>query len=117
MPFHFSSRKQPVSQDLFSVPLKPNAEFLVAYVDGGARGNPGPAGFGVVIEDQNGSTIAELSRYLGRQTNNYAEYSGLIAALEYALSHSYRGLRVISDSELMVRQVKGIYKVRNEGLR
>jgi ribonuclease HI len=103
-------------QDLFAPPQKA-AEYLVAYVDGGARGNPGPAGFGVRIENQNGEKVTELSQYLGRQTNNFAEYSGLIAALEYAIAHNYRGLRVISDSELMVRQIKGIYKVRNQNLR
>lgn len=90
---------------------------LVAHVDGGARGNPGPAGYGVVIEAQDGRPVAELSEYLGRQTNNYAEYRGLIAALEYTLKHGAPGLRVISDSELMVRQMKGIYKVKNPNLR
>ncbi len=89
---------------------------LIAYVDGGARGNPGPAGYGVVLQDVSGHKVAELSRYLGRQTNNFAEYSGLIAALEYALEHNYDALRVVSDSELMVRQMKGIYKVRNANL-
>ncbi len=89
---------------------------MIAYVDGGARGNPGPAGYGVFLQDSAGNKVAELSRYLGRQTNNYAEYSGLIAALEYALEHGYTALRVISDSELMVRQMKGIYKVRNPNL-
>jgi ribonuclease HI len=118
MPFRFTSRRksEPIPQDLFAPPQK-SAEYLVAYVDGGARGNPGPAGFGVRIENQNGEKVTELSEYLGRQTNNFAEYSGLIAALEYAIAHNYRGLRVISDSELMVRQIKGIYKVRNENLR
>ncbi len=96
-------------------PPNPNST-LIAYVDGGARGNPGPAGYGVLLQDLSGKTVAELSRYLGRQTNNYAEYSGLIAALEYALEHGYDSLRVISDSELMVRQMKGIYKVRNANL-
>jgi probable phosphoglycerate mutase len=96
-------------------PPNPNST-VIAYVDGGARGNPGPAGYGVLLQDLSGKTVAELSRYLGRQTNNYAEYSGLIAALEYALEHGYGSLRVISDSELMVRQMKGIYKVRNANL-
>ncbi len=97
-------------------PRDKNPSFLTAYVDGGARGNPGPAGYGVVLEDSGGRKIAELSHYLGRQTNNYAEYSGLIAALQYALEHNYQSLRVVSDSELMVRQMKGIYKVRNANL-
>jgi ribonuclease HI len=93
------------------------ADTLVAHIDGGARGNPGPAGYGVFLRDAKGQIVAELSRYLGRQTNNFAEYSALVAALEYALQHGCRALRVYSDSELMVKQIKGIYKVRNEGLR
>ncbi|HMK31645.1 MAG TPA: ribonuclease HI family protein [Terriglobales bacterium] len=85
----------------------------MANTDGGARGNPGPAGYGVVIEDQAGNRVAELSRYLGHQTNNYAEYAALLAALEYATGHGERALRVRSDSELMVKQIRGEYKVRN----
>ena len=91
-------------------------EHLVAHIDGGARGNPGPAGYGVVVEDQAGRRVAGLSQYLGHRTNNYAEYSGLLAALEYALAHGPKALKVISDSELMVRQIKGVYKVRNAAL-
>lgn len=91
-------------------------EHLVAHIDGGARGNPGPAGYGVLIEDQAGRRVAGLSQYLGNRTNNYAEYSGLLAALEYALAHGPKALKVISDSELMVRQIKGVYKVRNAAL-
>jgi ribonuclease HI len=94
----------------------PPAEYLVAHIDGGARGNPGPAGYGVVIEAQDGRRVAGLSEYLGQRTNNYAEYRGLLAALEYALAHEPRALKVISDSELMVRQIKGVYKVRNAAL-
>ena len=90
--------------------------YLVAHSDGGARGNPGPAGFGVVIEDQSGRKLAALSEYLGHQTNNVAEYQGLIAALEYAVQHEYKALKLISDSELLVRQIKGIYKVKNATL-
>jgi ribonuclease HI len=88
-----------------------------AHVDGGARGNPGPAGYGVVIQDPRGKKIAELSQYLGHRTNNYAEYNGLLAALRYAIAHRIQSLRIISDSELMVRQMKGIYKVRHPELR
>ena len=91
-------------------------EYLVAHIDGGARGNPGPAGYGVVIEDPGGRRVAGLSEYLGHRTNNYAEYRGLLAALEYTLAHGPRALQVISDSELMVRQIKGVYKVRNAAL-
>jgi ribonuclease HI len=94
----------------------PPAHYLIAYTDGGARGNPGPAGYGVVIKDQSGRKVAVLSEYLGHQTNNFAEYQGLIAALEYALEHGPKALRITSDSELLVRQIKGIYKVKNPTL-
>jgi ribonuclease HI len=92
------------------------SHYLDAHIDGGARGNPGPAGYGVVIKDESGRKIAQLSEYLGHQTNNFAEYQGLIAALEYALQHGPKALKVISDSELLVRQIKGIYKVKNPTL-
>jgi ribonuclease HI len=88
-----------------------------AHIDGGARGNPGPSGYGVVIHDPSGSKVAELSEYLGHHTNNYAEYQGLLAALRYAVEHGIKALKVVSDSELMVRQMKGIYKVKNPELR
>jgi ribonuclease HI len=91
----------------------PPEHYLVAHSDGGARGNPGPAGYGVVIQDQSGKKVAHLSEYLGHQTNNFAEYQGVIAALEYALQHGPKALKLISDSELLVRQIKGIYKVKN----
>ena len=94
----------------------PPAHYLTAHSDGGARGNPGPAGYGVVIQDESGRKVAQLSEYLGHQTNNFAEYQGLIAALEFALQHGSKALKVISDSELLVRQIKGIYKVRNPAL-
>jgi ribonuclease HI len=95
---------------------KPPELHLVAYSDGGARGNPGPAGYGVVIQDESGKKVAALSEYLGHQTNNVAEYQGLIAALEYAVEKGPKALKVISDSELLVRQIKGIYKVKNSTL-
>ena len=104
---------------LFPEPKQPHPTpslYLVAHSDGGARGNPGPAGYGVVIEDQSGRKIAGLSEYLGHQTNNVAEYQGLIAALEYAVANGHRALKVISDSELLVKQIKGIYKVKNLAL-
>lgn len=97
-------------------PIDPES-YIVAHVDGGARGNPGPAGYGVVISDASGKKRAELSHYLGRETNNVAEYNGLLAALRYAIEHHHSALKVISDSELMVRQMKGIYKVKNQELR
>src|SRR5262245_39956710 len=94
----------------------PPEHYLIAHSDGGARGNPGPAGYGVVIKDNNGKKVAGLSEYLGHQTNNFAEYQGLIAALEYAVSHGPKALKLVSDSELMVKQIKGIYKVKNASL-
>src|SRR5690348_4244498 len=110
-------RASGTSSELFPS-QRPSAppEHLVAHIDGGARGNPGPAGYGVVLEDQNGRRVAGLSQYLGHRTNNYAEYSGLLAAPQYALEHGPKALKVISDSELMVRQIKGVYKVRNAAL-
>jgi ribonuclease HI len=90
---------------------------LIAHIDGGARGNPGPAGYGAVLHDEAGKKVAELSEFLGHQTNNFAEYQGLIAALEYANMHGPKALKVISDSELLVRQIKGIYKVKNPTLK
>ncbi len=96
---------------------QPAGGWFTAHCDGGSRGNPGPAGFGAVIENAEGQVVARLSEYLGRQTNNYAEYKGLLAVLGWALANGVRRLRVVSDSELMVRQMKGIYKVKNPGLR
>jgi ribonuclease HI len=105
------------SRNLFSSPHAKAPElYLIAHSDGGARGNPGPAGYGVVVQDQAGQKVAALSQYLGHQTNNFAEYQGLIAALEYAIEHGHKALKVISDSELLVRQIKGIYKVKNATL-
>ncbi len=72
------------SEGLFPTQTAPDS-YLIAHVDGGARGNPGPAGYGVVITDQTGRKVASLSEYLGHQTNNYAEYNGLLAALDYAI--------------------------------
>ncbi len=90
---------------------------ITAHCDGGARGNPGPAGFGAQITDANGNVIAELSEFLGFRTNNFAEYSGLLASLDYALNHGHKSLRVISDSELMVKQIQGKYKVNSPDLK
>jgi ribonuclease HI len=104
--------------DLFPVHrARPPEHYLIAHSDGGARGNPGPAGYGVVIQDETGRKLAALSQYLGHQTNNFAEYQGLIAGLEFAIAHGHKALKVVSDSELLVRQIKGIYKVRNPALR
>jgi ribonuclease HI len=104
------------TKHLFDARENPPERYLEAHSDGGARGNPGPAGYGVVIKDESGRKVAALSRYLGHQTNNFAEYQGLIAALEYTLEHGPKALKLISDSELLVRQIKGIYKVKNPTL-
>ncbi|MGP0017240.1 MAG: ribonuclease HI family protein [Candidatus Sulfotelmatobacter sp.] len=101
------------TKPLFESRENPPVHYLIAHSDGGARGNPGPAGYGVVIKDESGHKVAALSEYLGHQTNNFAEYQGLIAALEYAIKHGPKALKLISDSELLVRQIKGIYKVKN----
>jgi probable phosphoglycerate mutase len=87
--------------------------WVTAHCDGGARGNPGPAGYGAVLTGPAGEPLAELSEFLGFRTNNYAEYSGLLAVLEYALAHGHRRLRVVSDSELMVKQIQGKYRVNS----
>jgi probable phosphoglycerate mutase len=89
---------------------------IKANIDGGARGNPGPSAYGVVVRNSQGEIIAELSDYLGIQTNNYAEYSGLLAALDFAVREKHLSLKVLSDSELLVRQMQGRYKVKSPGL-
>ena len=91
--------------------------WVTAHCDGGARGNPGPAGFGAVMTDPKGNKLAELSGFLGAKTNNVAEYSGLLACLEWALDEGHPHLRVVSDSELMVKQIQGKYKVKSPDLR
>jgi probable phosphoglycerate mutase len=90
---------------------------IVAYIDGGARGNPGPAGYGVRIEDGDGELLAELHGGLGIATNNVAEYNGLLAALRCAVERGERDVRIRADSELLVKQMRGEYRVKNEGLK
>lgn len=109
-----------MSENLFSgleISTSEAGGWHIAHCDGGSRGNPGPAGYGAVIEDPQGRVVARLSEFLGRQTNNYAEYSALLAVLAWALEHEVKRLRVVSDSELMVKQMKGRYKVASPGLR
>ncbi len=89
---------------------------LVIHIDGGARGNPGEAGFGVHVSDPEGRILAALYGYLGIQTNNVAEYAALIAALRYAAGAGAAAVLIRSDSELLVRQIQGAYRVRNAGL-
>jgi probable phosphoglycerate mutase len=98
------------------VPSESTSEWFIAHCDGGSRGNPGPSGYGAVVEDAKGQVVARLSRFLEIQTNNFAEYSGLLAVLEWALANGTKRLRVVSDSELMVKQMKGLYKVKSPGL-
>src|SRR5437867_4236541 len=89
---------------------------VVAYADGASRGNPGPASYGIVLYDENGKKLHHASEALGRGTNNFAEYRGAIAALEAALGLAARDVELRMDSELVVRQLSGRYKVRNPGL-
>lgn len=86
---------------------------ITAYTDGGARGNPGPAGYGVHVVDADGTTLAELVGPLGSATNNVAEYSGLIAALQWAVDNGHQRLRIRMDSELVIKQMRGEYKVKH----
>lgn len=102
---------------LFEAPSPTTPGWFTAHCDGGSRGNPGPSGYGAVIEDPEGRTVARLSEFLGKQTNNYAEYSGLLAVLKWAIEKGTRRVRVVSDSELMVKQMKGQYKVASPVLR
>jgi probable phosphoglycerate mutase len=93
------------------------SEWITAHCDGGSRGNPGPAGYGAVLENASGRVLAELSQFLGIQTNNYAEYSGLLGVLRWAIENNVKRLRVISDSELMVKQMQGKYAVKSPVLK
>jgi ribonuclease HI len=90
---------------------------ITAYFDGGARSNPGPAGYGVHIVDEQGTVLAELHGSLGIATNNVAEYHGLIAALQWAVENNVARLTVKGDSLLIIEQMRGNYKVKNEGLK
>jgi ribonuclease HI len=90
---------------------------IVAHIDGASRGNPGPAAYGVVIETAEGGRLATLAKRLGQTTNNFAEYRALLAALEYALEHKHLRVKAFSDSELLVRQMQGAYKVKSLDLK
>jgi ribonuclease HI len=98
-------------------PVAKKTDWINAHCDGGARGNPGPAGYGALVQDNEGTVLAELSEFLGMRTNNYAEYSGLLGCLQYALDHHHPRLRVVSDSELMVKQIQGKYQVKSPDLK
>jgi ribonuclease HI len=94
---------------------------LRAWTDGASRGNPGDAGIGVVVKNEEGAVLIEERRYLGKTTNNQAEYTALIVCIEKIMAHPSTmrcaALQVFADSELMVKQIKGEYKVRDEGLK
>jgi probable phosphoglycerate mutase len=90
---------------------------IIAHIDGGSRGNPGPAAYGAVLKTADGQTVTAFGKFIGESTNNFAEYQGLLAALEFALGHGYPRLRVLTDSELMARQISGRYKVRSPDLK
>jgi probable phosphoglycerate mutase len=109
----------PGSARLFadSHPAAPPPGVYVANIDGASRGNPGPASYAVVLRDPEGKIALELAKSIGRETNNVAEYFALLAALDYAASHNIAALRVRSDSELLVRQMQGRYKVKSADLK
>ncbi|MFB3923650.1 MAG: ribonuclease HI family protein [Terriglobia bacterium] len=94
-----------------------NPQTIVIHIDGGSRGNPGPAAFAVVVDDAAGARLDCFSKLLGETTNNVAEYEALLAALDYATRHKLSQVRVISDSELLVRQMQGRYKVKSGDLK
>src|ERR1700687_989155 len=113
-------RTPKASGRLFAEPDSPSARAEGAYsanIDGAARGNPGPASYGVVIRRPDGTPVESLGKYIGRATNNVAEYYALIAALDYAAANGIKRLRVHSDSQLIVNQMKGLYKVKHPDLR
>jgi ribonuclease HI len=89
---------------------------LVLHVDGGARGNPGPAAIGVVVSDPDGQTLTTFGAKIGEATNNVAEYRALLRGLELATEHGAREVHVINDSELVARQVTGVYKVKHAAM-
>jgi ribonuclease HI len=101
---------------LFEEPSRP-ADVWRANVDGASRGNPGPASYAAVIRKPDGEIAARIGKYIGRATNNVAEYYGLIAALDYAAAHNLSRLRIESDSELLVQQMRGNYKVKSADLK
>jgi acyl dehydratase/ribonuclease HI len=108
------------SGKLFADPETPSARAQGAYtanIDGAARGNPGPAAYGVIVRRPDGVKHESLGKYIGRATNNVAEYYALIAALDYAAASGIKRLRVYSDSQLIVNQIKGLYKVKHPDLR
>jgi len=99
------------------VPKSSSGAWITAHCDGGARGNPGPAGYGAVLVSESGDKLAELSEFLGICSNNVAEYRGLLGCLEWTVQHGYKRLRVVSDSLLMVNQIQGKFKINSPDLK
>ena len=117
----FSKIPPPRSAPLFGDPeprsTVPASGVYLANIDGASRGNPGPAAYAVVIRDADGKIVLELAKRIGRETNNVAEYYALLAALDFATSRHIQALRIRSDSELLVRQMQGRYKVKSPDLK
>lgn len=108
----------PGSSRLFpDTPAGPPGGVHIANIDGASRGNPGPASYALILKDASGKVVFQLGKKLGRQTNNVAEYYALLAALDYAVGHGIKALRIRSDSELLVRQIEGQYKVKSADLK
>ncbi|HXN70927.1 MAG TPA: reverse transcriptase-like protein [Candidatus Acidoferrales bacterium] len=116
---HSSKLTPPGSARLFTDAhvAVPPAGVHIANIDGASRGNPGPASYAVVLRDASGKIVLELAKNIGRETNNVAEYYALLAALDYAATHDIHALRIRSDSELLVRQMQGRYKVKSPDLK
>ena len=115
-----TERTQKASGRLFADSESPAVRIDGAYtanIDGAARGNPGPASYGLVLRRPDGTPLESLGKYIGRHTNNVAEYYALIAALDYAAANGIKRLRVQSDSQLIVNQMKGLYRVKHPDLR
>ena len=87
------------------------------YSDGASRGNPGPSGIGAVILDEKGKVVHEIAKYIGQVTNNVAEYEALLEALDYCVKHKLSPVEILADSQLLIRQLSGQYKVRHENIK
>ncbi|OHD70068.1 MAG: hypothetical protein A2W19_04540 [Spirochaetes bacterium RBG_16_49_21] len=100
--------------ELSTIPLNSS---LTMYIDGASSGNPGPAGIGILIVDQDGRQVGKISAYIGKRTNNFAEYTALIRALKIARYFTTRVLKIRTDSELIAKQMSGEYKVKNDQIK
>ncbi|MHB8858340.1 MAG: Nif3-like dinuclear metal center hexameric protein [Thermoleophilia bacterium] len=109
--------RQAEAREKTAIPDREENSMHHLHVDGGSRGNPGPAGIGVVLAGPDGEVVDTLANYIGKATNNIAEYQAMVSGLELALERGINRLAIFSDSELIVRQLEGAYKVKNEGLR